>query len=431
VASSFEQQYDLIVVGNEPAGLWLMRRWLMAAKSAHLLTPRLLWIRLGKCEPVAIPTPIARAFGIEGSSPWSAQIVTPQRTLSWDPATIQELFPHLPRDLKNRFSKGDWAPRSQEKASLHYTLRAQPELLTWATGLWRAVGRAENVSAETAVWAALLAHSFVWWNAEEALSTKKIEKITIDPSKKPGETPLQLSFPRGGPPIVAEIFQLGQQLRKVSAKKWLWNSTWRQMQWLTTADEQATAATSFPVSRFVEFPFEVLADTEGVRSGTSPLTLYFDTEEIPEERSEIWPIFLYDEDSKKKLQVQVSCNYSLSLETVAEQSREALKRLRTLFPMLLRHERSVFPPLAVETCLCEESRMKTLQSLEWSSRETFRYSRIDTRTKVKNLFALSPSYRCFLPYPLGPLQGAKEMLREWIGRKNRIWVEKNAQVELS
>ena len=154
VSLSSQDVFDCVIIGDEPAGLWLLQKYLSLhrqleqdshPKAPKLKTPRLGWIRFSRVtSAVALPVAAARAFGIEVVKPWSAEIVTPDKTMTWQPSTISERFPELPREISQRLFKSLGPPTAQQLSAIRFALRAQPELLSWAGGLWKYFGRSES-----------------------------------------------------------------------------------------------------------------------------------------------------------------------------------------------------------------------------------------------------------------------------------------------
>lgn len=86
-------EFQCVVLGDEPAGLWILRRLRELAPEA-----RLGWVSYEQIPPpVCVPVSLARPFRLKELGPsWSAEIVTPSRTLPWSAEALRAAFPELP-----------------------------------------------------------------------------------------------------------------------------------------------------------------------------------------------------------------------------------------------------------------------------------------------------------------------------------------------
>src|SRR4051812_34151963 len=87
--------FDCVVLGNEPAGLWLLDA---LDKQQNL---KLGWAR--EQEPhsdflmrkLAVPTPVARAFGLSTEPAWNPELIFPGRSFEWNQEKLKSLCPEL------------------------------------------------------------------------------------------------------------------------------------------------------------------------------------------------------------------------------------------------------------------------------------------------------------------------------------------------
>jgi hypothetical protein len=384
VRGKTDKIYDLVVIGDEPAGLWCLRR----AQDIHdRLTrsrnpkiprfpkPALAWITYGKSLPVALPTLVAKQFGLRTTQPWHLEIATPKRTFLWNKENIQQKFPEI--SLPSHALK----PTSENLSALRYCLRVHPEILGFASGIWRFFGAAEPISPEGMIWTALLSHSLVWWEAKEKLDFVDTEDCA-----------------EGTDPTLTRLadknWKVEWQGKSLIAKSVLWNPP----------KLEPGVATS------AEFPVSFLVDTDELPAKLPPIILYFDTEEIPEPQTEVWPFEIgvpkTAEDKKTLLRFWIREPMDTPREIIEKRYRAGLERVQQLFP----HAK-------VQNAIVREN----------ERRPRFSLSTFTTEDPIRaRVFTLPISYQCQFPYPMGTLKGARKVLREVLGRTRVKWVRKEA-----
>lgn len=382
-----DKVYDLVVIGDEPAGLWCLRRIQEVhdrlTRSRHPKIPRfakpnLGWISAGRNHPVAIPTLVAKQFGIRTPYPWSFEIATPKRTFLWDKETIQKMFPEI--SIPTTSAK----PSAEMMSALRYVLRTHPEILGYASGIWRFFGAAEPISPERMIWASLLCHSLCWWDAGEKLDS-------VDALEKADSSTPFLSI------TADKNWKIEWEGKAILAKSVLWN----------TAHETETASAA-------EFPVVIPTQVSALPSNPSPLILYFDTEEIPEARTEVWPFEISvprkpQDDQTSSVRFWIRDEIDASSKNLTDRMHEGVKRAQHLFPYLDVKSAS----------LKEDAKLRRFPLSTFSIHDPGR----------SRVYHLPPSHLCHLTYPLGTLKGAREVLHAVLGRTKMKWARKEASAK--
>ena len=149
----------------------------------------------------------------------------------------------------------------------------------------------------------------------------------------------------------------------------------------------------------------------------SPLTFFLDEEVLPEPDREVWPMIINSNTPFQKISLWVTERKEFSLESISEKLKGALSRLYSHFPEALENLESQSVPLGLETCYSDSQRAETLMALEQSSKELYSVSLIHPKTRKKGIFPLLSALRCNLPYPVGPLLGAQELLSDLFDKR--------------
>lgn len=170
------EEFQAVILGDEPAGLWLARRLqqLDAQRPAGTAPMRIAWISFSDSpERVCVPRAAALPFGLSVGDPWSPELVTPRRSLPWEESSLTHLYPDWPaRCLDPNPIQSLFEPRSQQLAVSRHLLRAHPELLSYASGLWKFLGRTSHLQPEMLVLGSLLATELTWWDAASEVPPK-------------------------------------------------------------------------------------------------------------------------------------------------------------------------------------------------------------------------------------------------------------------
>ena len=150
---------------------------------------RIAWISFSDSpERVSCSSRCGAPFGLSVGDPWSPELVTPRRSLPWEESSLTHLYPDWPaRCLDPNPIQSLFEPRSQQLAASRHLLRAHPELLSYASGLWKFLGRTSHLQPEMLVLGSLLATELTWWDAASEVPPE-ITRIQLSPKKNPIDT---------------------------------------------------------------------------------------------------------------------------------------------------------------------------------------------------------------------------------------------------
>jgi hypothetical protein len=171
-----------------------------------------------------------------------------------------------------------------------------------------------------------------------------------------------------------------------------------------------------PESRY---PLDLHLEPEALPCPVRPVSILLDSETIPDLLREAWPFQWRSSGLEKQLRLWVSAPSGASLEYLLDGFSEGMRRLERIFPFLPEHTLSIRPSLGMEECGSEASRTASLKRLEREAIERHRFSSLRTETRNPGVSLLLSSLHCHLPYPLGPLLGAKRSLEEITVRTQR------------
>jgi hypothetical protein len=158
-------------------------------------------------------------------------------------------------------------------------------------------------------------------------------------------------------------------------------------------------------------------EPQGIPCTVRPLTVLFDTDDIPDVDTEAWPVTLKPAGQERELALWASVNRHLSLDEVLDQFRHGMARLGRTFPFLKQSLVSLSVPLSMDTCFDDEARTRSLDTVENALIENYDYTSLQTQTRLPSLHALLPSNGCHFPFPIGPLHAAKRVLTDIVGKK--------------
>lgn len=410
------EEFDFLIIGNEPAGLWLARR-LREELASETPAPRIGWVDFGPAPECFFPDKVASLFQLPPADPatlFSPAIVSPERTLSWREETLSEFFPELPSSLLGSYApKAPLAPTSAEMSSLRYALRGHPELLPLSAGLWKRLGRAPNLHPETILAATLLCTKLRVWHPTEDLPSS-IDAFRLDPVTNP-LTGMKAS--RGG-----EIALQFQGLPPLLSRKWILNLPFHLLRRLTqNTPELAALLHASPAMRCHTglFGLELEVAPGGIPANLSPLTTVLETESIPDLDEEVWPLQLRSKGDKTALTLWATAPQEVSLESTLDQFRKGLGRLNHLFPFLADSIDSLSVPLGMESCFDDETRAAAYDLLEARHWECYQAVSFQTQSRSTALDTFFPFLNCHLPYPVGPMVTAQQWLTEVVRSRKR------------
>ena len=150
-----------------------------------------------------------------------------------------------------------------------------PDILSYAQGLWKALGRSQQMQPETVVHYCRYLTQLQWWSAERGLG-KQIQRIALNPTQNPLE-----SFSSGRAGRFSMQFR---QYGEVSSTLWIFNLDVRCLHVLAAQQRQLSSLLNLNVdpSRLQAlYPLRLQVEAEAIPSPVSPLTLAFDTPPYP------------------------------------------------------------------------------------------------------------------------------------------------------
>lgn len=422
------QPLDLLVIGNEPAGLWLLREFEKIYPTRNLskrnskqpirTTPQLGWLKTEtELSPFFLSRPIAEAFNISATSFVSPEIALPKSRLKWSLDRIIQDFPAISAQLVQNLAKNLASLKAEDCRTIQKALALHPELLTYAQALWKQLGRCRQMTPENMIWAALCSTELSYETAldlvEPILSLQTWEiplraRALIIEEVKGQEAGsktkhFQCTLPTGEK-ILTQNLVFNLPLKQLFG---LSNPSWRET--LFSDLDLLSPLSHYPI--FLEFSQFRLPQN------ISPLTLFLDQDVLPEPDREIWPMINSGDSQAQKITLWITNRTQFSLESISEHFKFALKRFQAQFPEALKKLINQSVPLGLESCYCEEHRKNLIEMLESSSRELYSHSLLQVKTRKVGVYSLLPALRCFLPYPLGPLTGAREILNDLFDKK--------------
>lgn len=417
------EEFDCLVLGDEPAGLWLLRE-IGAVMAATGGNSSLGWVQLMQTNRrVPVPVSLASDYRLAISEPWHLEIVTPHATFAWSESEILSRFPRTTLPKPSGPSPKAFLRSGAVKAAGD-SLRQHPELLGLSHGLWKLVGRTSRVQSETVVLNALHCRSLAWW----------------DPMAELPETVTRVPVPQGGAGIVSISFSR----RGLVSLELADQTTLLARHLVLNASSQATRAMLPRLGALAEclgtreeseplealYPFRLTCDAGVIPDCVPAVCALFDEDTLPDPMREIHGLEVAKVGQGRQLTVWESWPRGLSLEGLCDRFRSSLGTLHRLFPFLRDRATGYFPPLGIDSCYGEESRAKMIAELEAQSVRQYGYALITSTTRRRQVSHLPPSLHCYLPYPFGPLWGARETLSAIVGKK-RLRQSRKPPVERS
>ncbi len=392
-------EFDCIVLGDDPSGLWLLNQ-LWQQSHGKL---RLAHVSFDKDHtPIPLPTLVGSRFNIAPSISWSPEMLSPKGTKSWDAATVSKLFPLL----GHLMAKPDLLDQSGKlMKALAECVRKEPDLIGFGEGLALTFGKAAKISpALSALYAWLYCEVSYWrphdelpegvfrfhWNAKDHF----VEKLS--PRGKLGIS-LQC---RDQDPIVSQ---------------WVvFNDSWTKLkQLLKQNDVCDSLGLSFsedtPPSRAL-YPVTLSVDPGIIPVSVRPVSVYFDSWEIPDMETEICPVQLIKSEAETKLVVWVPGAKDFSLDHLLADCRNGLGRMNRLFPFLTTAIKHIEPSLDLESCYSQDARQAVIETFESRAVESYHFCWLHSKLRISGVERLGPFMNTHWPFPWGGLIAAKELL---------------------
>lgn len=394
------EEFSSLVIGDEPAGIWCLP---FLAEHAHPHS-RIGWVTFSRTSRYAVPALWAEILGVNPLSLWSCQIVTPSGTFTWDPQTVSECYPELASGRGNALM-----PRP-ERASVEKSLRKYPELLFYSQALWKFLGRTDRISPQNALGAGLLAQELFWWSPQDTLPSD-LTTLRLD-----NVTDLELSFTKrnqilvsiSGQTYLTKTLILNLSLSQLVAVYGKSRDVFKKL-----------GLSGSGLAPYALYPLRLLVEPSAIPGLIKPVTLIFDTAEIPDISSEVWPVEVVEREGTKELTLWATCGNDTNLDGILDQFRLGLRSLYHLFPFLSTRILRFSVPLYLDSCFSQASRCEQLGQLETARSERYCVSQMHWRTRHPYVFLLSPSLHSYFFYPLGPLYGAASLLRELLRKENK------------
>jgi hypothetical protein len=413
-------EFDLLVLGNEPAGLWLLREFTRlfpedaALKQKPTGSPKVGWLRLeSTTQTLPLSAAIAHHYRIAPQPVFSAEIASPRERFRWSPAEVISRFPTLPPDLVSRFKASLEIPSREERKRLQTTLSQFPEILSYAQSLWKQVGKSRTMTPENLVWAALQCLELFMWPVESLVS--EIPGLSIFPieAKSPLTSIEELpkSATAGASPLYQVSFSSGESFL---SRALVINSTVSELQTLSLKEPSLSWLSPDPqvLSPIAIYPQVLRFRGFSLPKNIQPLTLLVEKSPFPEPDLEMIPMTLESQPEGQTVTLWCTDRTDFSYEALSEKLAKAMGRFYQHFPEALEHltTQSLSPGMA--TCDSAETRGEILRQIEMSRQGLYDLSLLHVRTRKKRIYNLLSALRCSLPYPLGPLTGAQEILAE-------------------
>jgi len=369
-------EFDWIIIGEQPGGLWLLDRLCREVEGGRPL--KVGWIRLGELlRPLAVPKAVAAEFSLPIEDSWSLEISTPNQSWIWNHSEGRKaLSPSNFRDL-----------------------RQDPELILHLQALWKYLGASENLSEDSLFQALHPCRELVWWNPQ--ISGKAVTEISG-------------SFTNWTFESREDHTVLNFSDQTWAAPRCIWNSSLiKSHDLIIDQFDDILAFNQDALSASGICPVEIQLEPLGVPAHISPLLFRLAYDGIVDINHEVWPIEIHRKESYVLLRVWISVRRQCSLEDILEKGGRAVSALRTLFPYFDDTLLSIFPPLYGGDCIAESDRNKIESWFENSFREFYTLTALHTERHSVGLIVLPPNSSCHLPYPVGPLMSARNIFEDW------------------
>jgi len=346
--------FDLVILGNEPAGLWLAEQYAKLSSGASVA-----WIPLQEqSSPLPLLTSIANRFSILDSAPEDfIEFISSAGTHSTEPRFFQE----------------------------------NPRREVLLQCLWKSLSRTQSITAEPFLQDQALPLTYAYW----------------DPSRSLSRQVTHYSVPQGGQSVEsAEINSdksltlVFKHLGAIRSQKWIINCSLSDWKTLTQALSSELELFNPEMKLFNPswtVPVEATVSEQHLNQSLKPLSVLIESEHLPHPLYEAWTLEAGKvQAGKRKLRLWIDLPPDHSLSDLNKWSEKAWVALMRLFPFLKG----------------QSFELTENQSL---SRERYRSSLLSPYTRHPFLFCLGPYVNCQLPYPEGPLESAQKLLRNWLG----------------
>ena len=392
--------YDVLVMGGEPAGVWLLNS---LAQTAPFL--KLAWVSPSGSEP-----PLVWPSGLlpdatphsENISPWHIQIATPQGILWWRPDVLAGLSRAWNLEFIVRCQKFTKVSPA-DLGTLRFVIRENPEILSLAASVWKWVGRTDLARPETVLLAALK-YSDVSWapppRAPEGCDQRVLPTERVETFERTHDGIFELAW-AGSPPI--------------RARNLVWNASVTSLgivaakiEWLSKAvrSEARLAALSARAQYTLSFSADPACIPDPIRN----LCLHLDSLDQCGVGSLAFQTDNVQPKAKtKRVSLFVEAPYEVVPEVIADAFRASLGKLGRRLPFLLQGMDALSLPLSLD-CLSEDKRSAWVHQARNHRQERYSLTELQWGTALPNLFLLAPSVGCHLPYPQGTLQAASQLL---------------------
>lgn len=359
------------------------------------------WISLSQNPGrYVIPCALASEFRLPEAAAWAPEILTPKSCFGWsDPLPGSADFAQL------------LTPSKERKNALRALLAQRPEVIGYAQGLWKAWGSTSDLSVETLTHYSSYFANVQTWEPETQLP-QGLQVFQSDEVLHPVE-----SFSLRGDQL--SIRFAGQP--EITSRHWVFNADLRTLRHLVSKCPPFAGLLNLPrEDRGLQalYPLRIVTRSEAIPAPVRQWSIAFDSALIPDARTEVWPFSMQRlENDLAELCFWVQAPAEVSLEALSDQARQALGRAYRLFPFLERAVVELPFSMGMDTCHEPQERRLASDALQKCSREIYSHTalRPDTRTACASL--LTPQLGCQLPYPLGGLLEARQLLRKWLGKK--------------
>lgn len=347
--------FDLVILGNEPAGLWLAEQYIQLCSGASVA-----WIPLHP-QSLSIPllSSLAKRFSIADSSPPDFfEFISTSGTHSTDPRHFQ----------------------------------ANPRKDILLQSLWKSLSRTQSITPEILSTDKFLPLSYSYWEPSRSLP----RQITHFQVPEGGQFLENIEIHSG-----KSLSLVLKHLGSVRSSKWIINCNlqdWRELTGNLPQDKQLfnPEANLFNASWTV--PIEATVEEKFLNQALKPFSILLESEHLPHPLYETWVLEAGKvKDAKRTLRLWVDLPPGQSPSELSKWSEKGLAALRRAFPFL------------------REQSFELKEKIIPLPLERYRSSLLSPYTRYPFLFCLSPYVNCHFPYPEGTLESAQKLLQNWLG----------------
>lgn len=394
-------EFDLIIVGDEPAGLWLLEEYAARMTDvAGAFGPTAYLSLRGEKRPVALSAHDAAQFKITLPSTWTPEVVAPKRNLTWNSKEIERQFPGAATAQKN--------------------LARFPELLTLSMSLWSALGRSRSTMHSTESLVAMTKllmdrPEYGWWSPSLNLSSRhSVSALSLTGSKveairstKNGRTAVTF---RGIGEVVSRYWVWNLEIRELLS---LFSDFPKGLHWINPVFSSAKQT-------WTRYPVRLSTPNGIIPAVLGDLTLMVEYEEVPFPDWDFVSLILSRSPEAAQLEAWFTARSEASLEDLGAQTRRAVGELFRAFPYLAESVTSIEGCMNTSECLQEQTPGNLQEWLATNSIELYENTLSSARARHSGFACLTPNVGCHLPYPLGTLSAAQDLLKEWIPKKRQV-----------